>query len=118
MTPSSTSRPAHAEPAQDTAIERRHNLGYDEFMREYLIPRKPVIVTGALTGWKALERWTPEFFKSRYGTREVRIAGVPWKLGTYIDRVHVVDGVWQFAERRMHIELVGDMTTHLTRGKL
>jgi hypothetical protein len=32
--------------------------------------------------------------------------------GTYLDRVHLVDGRWRFAERRMHIELVGDMSTH------
>lgn len=32
--------------------------------------------------------------------------------GTYHDRVHLVDGRWRFAERRMHIELVGDMSTH------
>ena len=32
--------------------------------------------------------------------------------GTYHDRVHLVEGGWRFAERRMHIELVGDMSTH------
>jgi hypothetical protein len=36
--------------------------------------------------------------------------------GTYRDRVHIVDGEWRFAERRMHIELVGDMSTHLVRS--
>lgn len=87
MTSSPTSHPAQAEPAQTTGIERRHDLGYDEFMREYLIPRKPVIVTGALAGWKAMTRWTPEFFKDRYGAKEVRIAGATWTLGAYIDRV-------------------------------
>ena len=38
--------------------------------------------------------------------------------GSYHDRVHIVDGVWQFAERRMHIELTGDLTTHLQPGFL
>jgi 3-phenylpropionate/cinnamic acid dioxygenase small subunit len=37
----------------------------------------------------------------------------PVVAGTYFDRVHIVDGAWQFAERRMHIELVGDTSTHL-----
>ena len=40
----------------------------------------------------------------------------PIVVGTYIDRVHVVDGVWQFAERRMHLELIGDLSTHLNPG--
>jgi histone arginine demethylase JMJD6 len=68
-------------------IERRSGLAYEEFVHRYLIPRKPVIVTGALNGWKAMSEWTPEFFRSRYGDREVRIAGATWKLGAYIDRV-------------------------------
>ena len=37
----------------------------------------------------------------------------PIVAGTYHDHVHVVDGVWQFAERRMHIELTGNLSTHL-----
>ncbi len=37
----------------------------------------------------------------------------PVVAGTYLDRVHLVDGEWQFAERRMHIELTGDLSTHL-----
>ncbi len=80
--------PIGSTPRLDTAvIERRSGLAYDEFVEQYLIPRKPVIVTGALTNWKALTDWTPEFFKSRYGAREVLIADAPWNLGAYIDRV-------------------------------
>ena len=40
----------------------------------------------------------------------------PIAAGTYHDHVHLVDGEWQFAERRMHIELVGDMSTHLNNS--
>ena len=40
----------------------------------------------------------------------------PIVVGTYLDRLHVVDGVWQFAERRMHLELIGDLSTHLNPG--
>ncbi len=39
-------------------------------------------------------------------------------VGTYLDRVHVVDDRWLFAERRMHLELVGDLRTHLNEGFL
>lgn len=38
--------------------------------------------------------------------------------GTYFDQLHVVDGAWQFAERRIHIELTGDLSTHLQPGFL
>ena len=40
----------------------------------------------------------------------------PVVAGTYHDRVHLVEGEWQFAERRMIIELVGDMSTHLKQN--
>ena len=39
----------------------------------------------------------------------------PLVAGTYHDRVHYVNGRWLFAERRMHIELAGDLSTHLFR---
>ncbi len=42
----------------------------------------------------------------------------PIVAGTYHDRVHLVDGEWQFAERRMLIELVGDLSTHLDNSPL
>src|ERR1700744_2719042 len=48
-------------------IDRRSNLEYDEFAATYLYANKPVIVTDALRQWKALDRWTPEFFRREFG---------------------------------------------------
>lgn len=48
-------------------IERREGLSYEEFSTQYLYPNKPVIVKGALSKWKAINRWTPEFFKTEFG---------------------------------------------------
>ncbi len=42
----------------------------------------------------------------------------PIVVGTYLDRVHRVNGAWRFAERRMLLELTGDLTTHLNDGFL
>jgi hypothetical protein len=47
-------------------IEKRSNLSYDQFEREYSFANKPVVITDALKDWKAL-RWTPEFFKREFG---------------------------------------------------
>jgi histone arginine demethylase JMJD6 len=49
------------------SIDRREELSYEEFAKEYLYASKPVIVTDALCDWKALHRWTPEFFKKEFG---------------------------------------------------
>ena len=82
-------------------IERRENLSYEEFAREYLYPLKPVIVTDALRAWRALERWTPELFKQEFGGMTFRIneapnqkadykgneAGSEYTMARFIDRV-------------------------------
>ena len=58
-----------------TPIDRREKLTYQEFVTEYLYPHKPVIISGALTGWRALFTWTPSYFKDKYGTYKVSVDG-------------------------------------------
>jgi ribosomal protein L16 Arg81 hydroxylase len=57
-----------SEKAMTNSIDRREKLTYEQFAKEYLYANKPVIVTDALREWKALRRWTPEFFKKEFGT--------------------------------------------------
>ncbi len=47
------------------SIDRRHQLSYEEFAEEYLFPGKPLIITGAINGWRALDNWTPEYFNKK-----------------------------------------------------
>src|SRR5262245_18104560 len=54
-------------------IDRRAKLSYEDFAREYMYPCKPVIMTGALDHWRAMQRWTPEFFKSEFGTMKLNV---------------------------------------------
>lgn len=83
-------------------IERRENLSYEYFAREYLYPLKPVVLTNALRGWRALERWTPEFFKQEFGDIRFVIneaeygqpgfkeaGGTEFTMSQFIDRVLV-----------------------------
>lgn len=69
------------------SIDVRDALPYDEFVRDYLNEQRPVHIKNAFPQWKALGKWTPEFFKSRYGDREVTVAGERTTMGAYIDRV-------------------------------
>ena len=46
-------------------IDRRAGLSRDQFDREYLRPLRPVILTDAISHWRALGRWSPQFFKER-----------------------------------------------------
>ena len=81
-------------------IERREDLSYDEFQEEYLYANRPVVVAGALRQWKALSRWTPEFFKTEFGGTKFTIAdhergqtgyegngGTEYTMAQFIDRV-------------------------------
>ena len=61
----------HSGPSE--TIERRAGLSTGEFRQTYLVPRKPVILTDATKDWPAMSRWTPDYFASRYGARDVQV---------------------------------------------
>jgi histone arginine demethylase JMJD6 len=48
-------------------IDRRSNLSYEDFIREYVRKKRPVIITDAAKDWPALKTWNLEYFRSRYG---------------------------------------------------
>lgn len=66
----------------------RPSLEYPAFVEEYLVPRRPVVVPGAVAGSRAVERWTLPWFKQNYGERQVRVdrdgERVMMPLGDYI----------------------------------
>jgi histone arginine demethylase JMJD6 len=72
---------------QNGLIERRESLRYEEFVTGYLNPHKPVILVDALRSWKAIGKWTPQFFAERYGSRELMIDGRVYNLRDLIHRV-------------------------------
>ncbi|QLE49532.1 cupin-like domain-containing protein [Nostoc sp. C057] len=54
-------------------VERRSNLSYNEFIQEYVSMGKPVIITDVIQNWKAVTKWTLDFFKSECGTIECAV---------------------------------------------
>ena len=56
-------------------VDRRSGLSLKEFRRDYLLPRRPVVITDLTDGWAAREKWTWDFFKSRFGDRRMRVWG-------------------------------------------
>lgn len=43
-----------------------------EFEERFLFPHRPVIVSGAMEGWPARERWTNDYLTEKVGARTVR----------------------------------------------
>ena len=85
---------------QKFEIDRRDNLSYEEFAEKYLYANKPVIVTDMIRQWKALSRWTPEFFQREFGEMQFVIndveygqdafnvsGGIEFTMSKFIDRV-------------------------------
>jgi Cupin-like domain len=74
-------------PKSTDLVERRQGLTYDEFIRDHVRGNRPVIITDATRGWKALDKWTPEFFKERYGSTAINVEGDKQTLGPFMDEV-------------------------------
>lgn len=48
-------------------VERRSGLTRETFAKEYLEPLKPVVFTDLTASWPAVQKWTIEYFKDKYG---------------------------------------------------
>ncbi len=55
-------------------VERVAGLTADQFFTRYYATGTPVVLTDVVTRWPALSRWTPDYFKSKYGDVEVTAA--------------------------------------------
>jgi hypothetical protein len=56
-------------------IERRADLGAEEFLTRYYAMNRPVILTGEMADWPALKLWTPDYLRVRVGSRIVEYQG-------------------------------------------
>lgn len=54
-------------------IDKRENLSRKEFLHEYVLKNRPVVLKDAARDWKAFGKWTPAFFRERYGDKMVPV---------------------------------------------
>lgn len=73
--------------AADEPVPRRAELGDAQFRNEYLLPRRPVILTDAARAWPIYGRGTPDYFRRTYGHHPVRVLGQSCRLAELIDRL-------------------------------
>src|SRR5271163_2882539 len=85
MTSTLASVPIHG-PVEEPKIDRRNNLSHEEFKTQYLIPRKPVIITDATAKWKASD-WTPQWFRDRYPDKLVKTDQGEMRMPAFIDAI-------------------------------
>jgi hypothetical protein len=70
-------------------VDRRRAVSRQEFFTGYATPRQPVVLEGLINQWPALQRWTPEFWTSRFGARVVSTDEGDLALAALIDAAHV-----------------------------
>jgi histone arginine demethylase JMJD6 len=68
-------------------VQRRGNLPHKSFVAEHLARSRPVILTDAISHWRALKQWTPKFFAERYGDVTVTIDDRSYAMADFIDQV-------------------------------
>lgn len=69
----------------DLVVEKKYGMSYDEFCKEHLFKSYPVVIGDASKDWPARTRFTPDFFREKYGQRKVKVQGQNFALGEFID---------------------------------
>ena len=60
-----------SEEAADVLLVDR--ISTQDFFRAFYLRNRPCIITGRLQEWPALTRWSPDYFVSRWGDRQVEV---------------------------------------------
>ncbi len=66
-------------------VEKKYGMSYDEFAEKHLFANYPVVIGDACKDWPAKDKFTPDFFKEHYASRDVKVQGTWFKLGDYIE---------------------------------
>jgi hypothetical protein len=52
-------------------VDTVDNITPEDFIKNYLKPRRPVVIKGLTNNWPAREKWTPEYLKQMVGSKVV-----------------------------------------------
>ena len=87
------------------------DLGKKRYLREYVLPLNPVIITDGLEHWVARKKWTLDFFRKQYGGLPLTVDGRKLSMATLIDEVKASTPARPAPYLRNH--LVKDLPTEL-----
>ena len=60
---------------QASTLFTAQNLGRKHFLDNFYAPGRPVLIKGAMAGWPALEKWTPDYLAQTIGETPVEFQG-------------------------------------------
>jgi len=58
----------------DIEVVRAQDLPYPVFLREYVRKNRPVVIADSIHDWPALRRWTPSYFRDKFGDETVQVS--------------------------------------------
>lgn len=67
------------------SVEKKYGMTYKEFAEDHLFADIPVVIGDACKDWKAKDKFTPDFFKTNYGNRNVKVGGQEYNLKDFIE---------------------------------
>ncbi len=75
----------------DLEIARVHRPSRAEFERRFLATETPVVISGAMTDWPALQLWTSEYLKARAGERTIPVSVAHAGVHLYEPKAQILD---------------------------
>jgi hypothetical protein len=107
-----------------TSIDKRSNLSRKEFIEEYVKQAKPVVLTDATAKWAAMGKFTPQFFKEKYGHLTKEVKGVTYTMSDFVDRMlsaskeNPAPYPFSFNVEQVFPELLKDIRPDVVYGKV
>lgn len=68
-----------------SSVDKRTGITQKELIHEYVKPGLPVVLTDATKKWNNAKRFTPEYFKEKYGHIKKQVKGTTYTLAEYVD---------------------------------
>ena len=67
-------QPPETRPPLAIDMVRAQDLPYNEFLNEYVRKSRPVVIADSVREWPALTRWTPGYFRDKFGDQTVQVS--------------------------------------------
>jgi len=95
----------------DVNVPRVKNISSIEFLRRFVMKKKPCVIQGAIDHWPALLKWTDDYLSHAMNRFEVSVAATP--NGRADDVVKGQDGVSRFVQPETRKMLFSDFLNAL-----
>lgn len=74
--------------ARAVDVVHSNELSYRDFLQRFVRGNRPVVISDAVTEWSALRKWTPEYFRHRFGDDVIQVSyDKRMRMSDFVDAV-------------------------------